>query len=512
MQRRQMALLSLVCAAGLLASCVPLPNTANGGTPAAQSAAPVNTETVDAAATPTPSAAQYPDMLFEAENAQRTGLDLYATPSGGQSVGVWESTGNRLTFAVEVPAAGWYALDFLTAGEFGESQNTLVVNETALEGILKTQSDAYETGTVLVRLQAGQNEISVERGDGYIYIDSMTVRSVTGLDDSVYRVGYALNNPNASDHTVRLFQYLQSIYGSYTLSGQYASDKGVNSPEVKALYQLTGKYPAIVGIDLMDYSPSRVERGAQTNATDYALEWARQGGILTLIWHWNAPKDLIDTDAQPWWDGYNTSATTFDLGAALNGNDPEGYRLLLRDIDAIAIQLKRLADADVPVLWRPLHEASGGWFWWGASGADNYKKLWKLMYSRLTNVHHLNNLIWVYNGQAANWYPGDEYVDIIAEDEYVDPFDYESLYNLFYKALLYTDAKKMIGLAENGAVPDPDLLVQDNARWLFFITWSDRFVVNPRSGRLSNQYNDRQHFIDVYNSDTILTLDELPQW
>jgi len=236
------------------------------------------------------------------------------------------------------------------------------------------------------------------------------------------------------------------------------------------------------------------------------------GGILTLIWHWNAPKDLLSTSSQPWWDGYNTSATTFDLSTALDGSDPEGYDLLLRDIDAIAAQLKRLANEDIPVLWRPLHEASGGWFWWGAHGAENYKTLWKLLYDRLTNVHQLNNLIWVYNGQAADWYPGDEYVDIIAEDNYVGPYDYESLYNLFYKALGYTGASKMIGLAENGTIPDPDLLAQDNAHWLFFITWSDLFVVNPKTGMISGQYNELQHFIDVYNSETILTLDELVRW
>ena len=454
--------------------------------------------------------ALYPDTRYEAEDAQMYGLERYPLSSGGQAVGLWETDSSSLVWAVEVPAAGYYELDFETAGMYGESANTVVVNGRALKGVLKTNGNSYESSIVLTKLDAGWNTISVAREQGYIYIDYMTVRAVDGLTESAYDVDDSLSNPNASPNAVRLYQYLLSQYGSYTLAGQYASDKGVNSPEVQALYQLTGKYPAIVGIDLMDYSPSRVKYGAATNAMEYALEWAHKGGILTLLWHWNAPKDLLDTNAQPWWDGYNTSATTFDLNAALNGSDPEGYDLLLRDIDAIAAQLKRLAKEDIPVLWRPLHEASGGWFWWGAFGAENYKTLWKLMYDRLTNVHGLNNLIWVYNGQAANWYPGDEYVDIIAEDTYVDPYDYESLYNLFYKALRYTDSLKMIGLAENGTIPDPDLLVQDNDRWLFFITWSDVYVVYPKTGRISGKYNELQHFIDVYNNETIITLDELP--
>jgi mannan endo-1,4-beta-mannosidase len=70
----------------------------------------------------------------------------------------------------------------------------------------------------------------------------------------------------------------------------------------------------------------------------------------------------------------------------------------------------------------------------------------------------------------------------------------------------------MIGLAENGTIPDPELLIEDNARWLFFITWSDLFVVHPKNGKISDQYNELQHFIDVYDSKSILTLDELPKW
>ena len=505
----------------LLISCAPVGAASGDNDPVSGPAAAKNDTTPDEEIASAESGAYPPteqtqplewEQLYEAEDALLTALDVYQTPAGGQAVGLWTSEESKLMFLLTVPAGGYYELDFLNAGIYGESSNTLAVNGGVLKDILKTPGNAYEISTVLAQLQAGENIVTVERGMGFIYIDSVTVRACAGLHDGLYRVDSALSNPNASEHAQRLFAYLQTIYGTNTLAGQYASDKGINSPEVEAIYRLTGKYPAIVGIDLMDYSPSRVAFGAQTQAIDYALEWARAGGILTLIWHWNAPKGLINTSAQPWYDGYNTAATTFDLGAALDGSDPEGYRLLLRDIDAIARQLKLLADEDIPVLWRPLHEASGGWFWWGNSGANSYIGLWRLMYQRLTNVHGLNNLIWVYNGQAASWYPGDHYVDIIAEDYYADPYDYGSLYNLFYKALRYTDAPKMIGLAENGTIPDPALLVQDNARWLFFITWSDLFVVNPKSGEISDQYNELDHFTDVYNSETIITLDELPQW
>ena len=95
---------------------------------------------------------------------------------------------------------------------------------------------------------------------------------------------------------------------------------------------------------------------------------------------------------------------------ALADPNSADYKLLLRDMDAIAVQLQKFSDAGVPVLWRPLHEAEGGWFWWGAKGPEPFKKLWRLMYDRFTNVHHLHNLIWVdCSGTNPDWYPGDAY-------------------------------------------------------------------------------------------------------
>ena len=121
--------------------------------------------------------------------------------------------------------------------------------------------------------------------------------------------------------------------------------------------------------------------------------------------------DLINNDTVKWWSGFYTYATTFNLTAALNPSSAN-YQLLLRDIDAIAVQLLRLQAANIPVLWRPLHEAEGGWFWWGAFGPENAKTLYRLVYKRLTETHKLRNLIWVWNSVSPAWYPGDDVVDI----------------------------------------------------------------------------------------------------
>jgi mannan endo-1,4-beta-mannosidase len=186
----------------------------------------------------------------------------------------------------------------------------------------------------------------------------------------------------------------------------------------------------------------------------------------------------------------------------MDGNDPEGYQLLLNDIDAIAVHLARLRDAGVPILWRPLHEASGGWFWWGTD-RDSYFKLWNLLFERLTFHHQLNNLIWVWNGQHADWYPGDDTVDIIGEDVYAAERDYSSQAAKFFEAAAYTDAPKIIALTENGVLFDPELAMRDGAMWSWWCVWNGDFV---RTERLTEFDMLRR----VYESDLVLTLEDLP--
>ena len=124
----------------------------------------------------------------------------------------------------------------------------------------------------------------------------------------------------------------------------------------KRIKSVSGKTPLIRGFDLIEYSPSRVAHGATSTETEKAIEWHAQKGIVTFAWHWNAPKDLINQPGKEWWRGFYTEATTFDVTKAMNDPGSEEYTLIIRDIDAIATQLKKLKDAGVPVLWRPLHK------------------------------------------------------------------------------------------------------------------------------------------------------------
>lgn len=228
-----------------------------------------------------------------------------------------------------------------------------------------------------------------------------------------HQIGTELVNDESGPVAYKLYKYLTSIYGKKILSGQQ------DLKWANWLKQNIGKTPALLSVDLMDYSPSRVERqGDISTAVEDAITHHQRGGIVSVLWHWNAPVGLYDTSEDPWWSGFYTRATDFDVAEALSDPGGANYTLILRDIDAIAIQLKRLEAAGVAVLFRPLHEAEGGWFWWGAKGPEAAKALWALVFDRLGEYHGLSNLIWVWNSVQKDWYPGDSSVDILSTDVY----------------------------------------------------------------------------------------------
>ncbi|MFD1134407.1 glycosyl hydrolase [Paenibacillus urinalis] len=329
-----------------------------------------------------------------------------------------------------------------------------------------------------------------------------------------FQVSPELINPRADDSAKRLMAYLCDMYGKRVLTGQQIGV--LSTPEMEVIYRETGRYPAVGGFDFMNDSPSRTERGSLGPDTDLALKWWEDGGIVTFCWHWNAPKDLLDEPPDNGWHrGFYTSATTFDVERAMGDRSSEEFALLIRDIDVIAGLLGRLRDRGVPVLWRPLHEASGGWFWWGAKGPEPCIALWKLMFDRMTNVHGLHNLIWVWNGQHRDWYPGDAYVDIIGEDIYSPERNYSSHPERFEQALGYTLKNKIVALTENGPLPDPEQLIADEALWAWNCTWYGGFVhQQDEEGRtvLSEKHTERTMLRKFYEHPVTITRDELPIW
>lgn len=217
-----------------------------------------------------------------------------------------------------------------------------------------------------VLLNTGSNTIEIQNNWGWYLIDAITL--APSASRGPHKITTTPVNKNANADTKALLKYLGNIYGKKILSGQQ------DQASFDWVKQNVGISPAILGVDLMDYTESRISRGASSTDVDKAIAHSRNGGIVTFVWHWGAPTGLYDTAEQPWWSGFYTRATDFNIETALADTTNANYTLIIKDIDTIAAQLKKLNDAGVPVLWRPLHEAEGGWFWWGAKGPEVCKK------------------------------------------------------------------------------------------------------------------------------------------
>lgn len=442
--------------------------------------------------------------VLRAEEAELFG-NVRLTRSG--TLEGFEQENDRALFTVEIPEDGFYDLNFITAGMGGSKENFVTVGGERLGTVFTASEDFGSAVITRVFLTQGQNVIGFEAYWGWTRLESLYITNSAALDPAIFDVSAELINPNASERAKRLMSYLADSYGEVILTGQY-SDDGLFAGEAAIIFMETGKRPAVLGLDLMDLTPSRVARGTSTRAIEHAITADEHGAIVTFCWHWNTPEKYI---TGTWYKAFYTEATDIDLAKIMSGADPEGYELLIGDIDAISEQLKILRDADIPVLWRPLHEASGGWFWWGASGSEPYIELWRLMYERMTFEHELNNLIWLWNGQHADWYPGDEYVDIIGEDIYAGEHNYVSQISKFIEAVNYTNPPKIVVLSENGTLFDPDLAWRDGAMWGFFATWTTPFVRSSNAVlRYSEEFTEREMLLKVYSHERVITLEELP--
>jgi mannan endo-1,4-beta-mannosidase len=220
--------------------------------------------------------------------------------------------------------------------------------------------------------------------------------------------------------------------------------------------------------------------------------------VQALCWHWNAPTNLLNTPNQEWWRGFYTHATTFDIAATLANPNSTAYAMVLRDIDAIAVQLKKFSSNNIPVLWRPLHESEGGWFWWGAKGPEPFKQLWRLLYQRLTTYHGLHNLIWVLTSEDPAWYPGDDVVDVLGVDGYpTDPSD--ALTGRWQALLARFNGNKLLALTEFGGVPDIEKMQRFGVWWSWFAPWTGDY--GPTTMPTAT-------VVRIYQSPAVFTLDE----
>lgn len=303
-----------------------------------------------------------------------------------------------------------------------------------------------------------------------------------------------LSNPNATESAKRLMAYLEETAGNGIITGQHTQTIPMN--EITYIRENTGKEPMLRGFELLAYSPNinyddaseecldEVYRNRGT--VDVAIDWAKaSGGIVTLTFHWYSPMGGRDKS-------FYTENTDFNPERILTEGTPE-REAFYSDMDVIAEQLKRFRDEDIPILWRPFHEADGTWFWWGSKGPVVASELYCLMYEYYTNVHHLNNLIWVWNCPIKEAYPGDEYVDIVSVDVYLEKRDATDYCADYERLIANTSRNKVAALAEVGYIPDIDMLERTKIPWAYYMTWSKEFCIGE-------QYNSTDSLKKMYTS------------
>ncbi|MCU6719621.1 glycosyl hydrolase [Porcipelethomonas ammoniilytica] len=481
---------------------------------------------------------------YEFEDGVINGTSMEITEdssaSGGQYV-YMKDAGETVTVTVDVEETGMY--DLAICYHLPQTMGSDKVQKLNVNGVNQGQigfvmNDGFEELDIgMYKLNAGQNEIQLESFWGWTYFDYLTVKSADMPDLNVAKT---LSDKKATDQTKRLMSYLVDNYGEHIISGQQEIYKyGPHDFEYEFEYikNLTGVYPAIRGFDYLN--ECNILYGSEDGTTDRMIDWAKnKNGIITASWHVTVPKnfasynvgDKVDYSQATYSvkDDNGNYVSDFDTSKAIIEGEKE-YEYYMACLETLAASIKRLQDENIPIILRPLHEAEGGggeegsWFWWGKSGSAVYKELWKLTYKTLTEDYGLHNIIWEWNSYAystsANWYPGDEYVDIVAYDKYnctdwstgqaVIKHNDSAISGTFYNLVNMYNGKKMVAMAENDSIPTLENLTSEKAGWLYFCPWYDggsdnnNFLSNP-------QFNKAEDLIEMYQSDYCISLDEIP--
>ncbi|NBA74159.1 beta-mannosidase [Emticicia sp. ODNR4P] len=286
-----------------------------------------------------------------------------------------------------------------------------------------------------------------------------------------------------------------------------------NRSDVKTV---TGDFPAVIGYDL-----GKIEFDSVSNLDGVPFSKIRQdiqnthqrGGLNTISWHLNNPTDPNKTS---WDKADSTIAKIF--------SDPKALQTYNSWLDKVANFLASLKDTKgqpIPVLFRPFHEHTGSWFWWGAGfcSPEQYKKVWRYTVSYLKDTKGLHHLLYAYSTDRfesqANYlerYPGDDMVDLIGFDYYHrdapksnDEFK-KQLSRMVHTLEAIADKKrKLTAITEMGL----EQITVDN--WWTSIVWETikdshlSYMLVWRNGRSDHFYSPYQghtsapDFIKFYN-------------
>ncbi|WP_159519196.1 glycosyl hydrolase [Sunxiuqinia indica] len=322
----------------------------------------------------------------------------------------------------------------------------------------------------------------------------------------------AIDNP--SQQAQNVYNFLVENYGQKVLSGAMANVNW-NTNEAEWVKLQTGKYPAIATFDYvhLPYSPAN---WVDYSNTTIQQDWWNNNGLISAGWHWIVPTAEGATDYT-----YKPEETTFKASNATIDGTWEND-LVKADLKKTADYLKLLQAKNIPVIWRPLHEAAGNiyefsggsaWFWWGADGAEAYKDLWIYMFDYF-KTQGLNNLIWVWTTQTKDreFYPGDNYVDIVGRDIYNNSKTLDIADE--FASIQENYPTKMVTLSECGNAANISAQWNAEAQWSFFMPWYDYErtddVNESDFGETSHEHADATWWTDAFNHSDVITRDQMP--
>ena len=342
-------------------------------------------------------------------------------------------------------------------------------------------------------------------------------------------------NAQTNEKTMEVWNYLRSVYGKQVITCQQMM--GNECYEDLVFYNATNDLTAMKGYDFIFCTGSY----HSDDMIDEAIEWSKEsGGLCAFTWHWNVPKDIDNPEGG--YAFYTNEITNFSQVNAVTPGTKE-YETIIHDIDLIATKIQRMEG--VTILFRPLHEASGAWFWWGLQGRDSatnevFQKLWYMIYDRLENYHKLTNIIWVWNGQNPHTAIHPNAFDIEGIDRYYDQEDisaealstyYEKCYGELagydkYCAELagMESTGKMMALTECGYIPDPEGIKAANTIWLYYMVWNGDFIYETdAAGKAMVDLNGTPHpnpkkgitnemLAEYFSNDLYITHNKLPEF
>jgi len=427
---------------------------------------------------------------FEAESAILGGGATKVADSSASGGYYVSQNSGILTFTVTLEAASKYNIYVQISSSSVNAADNLSIDGTSTAFLISQSSNFYSIKVAEnLNLSAGQHKVLIIKPWGSNNIDYIEFEKVdTSIKSNINKT---LITPDPTDEVVKLYNFLYDNYGQKIISGTMTL---ASMDEVNWLKTNTGKKPALVGLDFMHTNRGYTWYNDLEPGND-AQNYYNQNGIPAICWHWRDPSRNTES--------FYTTGTNFDVSKIFDETSAE-YKAMLSDIDYTAGLLKKLQDNKIAVIWRPLHEAAGGWFWWGAKGAAPCKKLYQIMFDRMVNYHGLHNLIWVWTREPNDdaWYPGDEYVDIVGRDIYKDG-DHSSQILEFNDMTTRYGGKKMVTISECGSFPDVDNLVKDGAAWSYYMPWYGGYVEDSK-------YNSLDLWKKMFASDYVLTLDEMP--